>query len=575
MTLFFSKIVLLEFYLRHKFCPLTELLQTIMKKNTLILILLIPFACFSQNENNFDLKTISGFVSSENKILSNVKVFVDQTNRFSITNSKGFFEVAAKTGEVLSFNYFGFKKTIILIEDVTAILNVKMHLKNSLPKLKENKVLKLGGSTIGANPSSFEVLQINGKQLNQKAATLTAAIIQKVPEFFAKRNTYNENIIYLRGAELYGPVTWKIDGVVYDIPIPIYLSEVKDILILNYKTKGCIIKVNTTIDYSKLNDFNYENYFFIAEDYFQNDAVLYKKIKIKKAVYLNEYDKKANSEEVLNTYLQQYATYKNETNYHFNIINYFQEKYKKQNNILKVLSDYEYFSRNNPEDLKGIAYKYQELNETKKAVSIYKKIIALRPEYLQSYRDLANTFLEQKEHRSAWLVYNYYLNKGFKISENDLGEIIASEIISNYNNDKQDDSFKQKIKIKNPNKNIKSDVRLVFEWNTSEAEFILEFVNPNMQVYSIENSIDKNNDLILDQKKKGYTSKEIFIDTLGKGNWKVNATYLGNKQYKPTVFKVTSYYNWGRPNQSKKINVFEFTLQNVKMQLLKLNARLL
>ena len=66
---------------------------------------------------------------------------------------------------------------------------------------------------------------------------------------------------------------------------------------------------------------------------------------------------------------------------------------------------------------------------------------------MQSYRDLANTFLEQKEHRSAWLVYNYYLNKGFKISENDLGEIIASEIISNYNNDKQDDSFKQKIKI--------------------------------------------------------------------------------------------------------------------------------
>jgi tetratricopeptide (TPR) repeat protein len=444
-----------------------------------------------------------------------------------------------------------------------------------VPQLKENKVLKLGGRTIGANISNFEVLQIDGKELNKKAATLTAAILQKVPEFFAKRNNYNENIIYLRGAELYGPVIWKIDGIVYDIPIPIYLFEVKDISILNYKTRGCIIEVNTTIDYAKLKDFNYENHFFTAEDYYQNDAILYKKNKIKKAVYLNEYQKRANSEEVLNTYLQQYSTYKNETNYHFNIINYFQKKYKKQHNILKVLSDYEYFSRNNPEDLKGIAYTYQELNETKKAVSIYKKIIALRPEYLQSYRDLANTFLEQKEHRNAWLVYNYYLNKGFKISENDLGEIIASEIISNYNNDKQNDSFKQKIKIKNPSKNIKSDVRLVFEWNTSEAEFILEFVNPNRQIYTIENSINKNNDLILDQKRKGYTSKEIFIDTLGKGNWKVNATYLGNKQYKPTVFKITSYYNWGRPNQSKKINVFEFTLQNVKMQLLKLNARLL
>jgi len=546
-----------------------------MKKNILILLLLTPFICFSQNENNVKFKTISGFVSSENELLSNVKVFVAQTNRFAITNSKGFFELAAKTGEILSFNYFGFKKTIILIEDVTAILNVKMNLKNNVPQLKENKVLKLGGRTIGANISNFEVLQIDGKELNKKAATLTAAILQKVPEFFAKRNNYNENIIYLRGAELYGPVIWKIDGIVYDIPIPIYLFEVKDISILNYKTRGCIIEVNTTIDYAKLKDFNYENHFFTAEDYYQNDAILYKKNKIKKAVYLNEYHKRANSEEVLNTYLQQYSTYKNETNYHFNIINYFQEKYKKQNNILKVLSDYEYFSRNNPEDLKAIAYKYQERNETKKAVSIYKKIIALRPEYLQSYRDLANTFLEQKEHRNAWLVYNYYLNKGFKISENDLGEIIASEIISNYNNDRQDVRFKQKIKIKNPSKNIKSDVRLVFEWNTSEAEFILEFVNPNRQIYTIENSINKNNDLILDQKRKGYTSKEIFIDTLGKGNWKVNATYLGNKQYKPTVFKITSYYNWGRPNQSKKINVFEFTLQNVKMQLLKLNARLL
>jgi hypothetical protein len=546
-----------------------------MKKNILILLLLTPFICFSQNENDVKFKTISGFVSSENELLSNVKVFVAKTNRFAITNSKGFFELAAKTGEILSFNYFGFKKTIILIEDVTAILNVKMNLKNNVPQLKENKVLKLGGRTIGANISNFEVLQIDGKELNKKAATLTAAILQKVPEFFAKRNNYNENIIYLRGAELYGPVIWKIDGIVYDIPIPIYLFEVKDISILNYKTRGCIIEVNTTIDYAKLKDFNYENHFFTAEDYYQNDAILYKKNKIKKAVYLNEYHKRANSEEVLNTYLQQYSTYKNETNYHFNIINYFQEKYKKQNNILKVLSDYEYFSRNNPEDLKGIAYKYQELNETKKAVSIYKKIIALRPEYLQSYRDLANTFLEQKEHRNAWLVYNYYLNKGFKISENDLGEIIASEIISNYNNDRQDVRFKQKIKIKNPSKNIKSDVRLVFEWNTSEAEFILEFVNPNRQIYTIENSINKNNDLILDQKRKGYTSKEILIDTLGKGNWKVNATYLGNKQYKPTVFKITSYYNWGRPNQSKKINVFEFTLQNVKMQLLKLNARLL
>jgi hypothetical protein len=544
------------------------------KKILVAFVFLIPFIIFSQDESN-KFKIISGFVSFENKTLSNVKVFVTGASRFDITNAKGFFKVKAKTGEALSFNYFGFKKTTIFIEDITTTLNVTMNPVNSLAADKEDKNLKLGGSSIGGQSFDFKVLQIDINKLDKDATSLTAAILERAPILFGKRNAFNENIVYLRGKELYGPVAWNIDGVIYDIPIPIYISEVKNILILNHKIIGCVIKVSTTINYSKLKGFNYGNHFFSEEDFYNNDATLYKDIKISASNSLNEYKKTATSKKALDTYLKQYSKYKDNTNYHLDVFNYFQEKYNDKKSLLKILSDYEAFSEENPEDLKGIAYTYQALNKPKKAASVYKKIIALRPEYLQSYRDLANTFLEQKDHRNAWLVYNYYLNKGFKIANNDIGEIIASEVISNYNYDQQDESFKQKIKIKNPNKNTESDVRLVFEWNTSEAEFILEFVNPEMQVYSIENSIDKNNALILDQKKKGYSSKEIFIETLGKGDWLVNATYLGNKQYKPTIFKITSYYNWGRPNQSKKIKVYGLALQNVKTQLLKLNADLL
>lgn len=132
--------------------------------------------------------------------------------------------------------------------------------------------------------------------------------------------------------------------------------------------------------------------------------------------------------------------------------------------------------------------------------------------------------------------------------------------MSAYNADKENKSSYQKIRIKNPNKTLKSDIRLVFEWNTFEAEFIIEFVNPYMQVYEIENSLGKNSDLIKAHKKTGYSSKEIFITNLKKGDWLVNLTYLGNKKYKPTIFKVTTYYNWGQPNQTEKINVYIFTL---------------
>jgi tetratricopeptide (TPR) repeat protein len=239
--------------------------------------------------------------------------------------------------------------------------------------------------------------------------------------------------------------------------------------------------------------------------------------------------------------------------------------------MLHVLADFEDFSPNNPEDLKGIAYKYQELNEHEKALNVYKQIVKLRPKHRQSYRDLANTYLTLKRYRDAWLTYHYYLNKGFKIEDNDIGEIMASEIIAANNLDKDDKN--QKIKVENPNKNIESDIRLVLEWNTSEAEFILEFVNPNLMPYSVENSSNNNNDLTIDQKKKGYTSKEIFIEDLKQGDWLVNFTYLGNKQYKPTIFKITTYYNWGRPNQSEKITVFDFTQLNKKIELLKLNGK--
>jgi hypothetical protein len=98
-------------------------------------------------------------------------------------------------------------------------------------------------------------------------------------------------------------------------------------------------------------------------------------------------------------------------------------------------------------------------------------------------------------------------------------------------------------------------------------------VNPNLLTYTAENSSNNNNDLIIDQKKKGYTSKEVFIEDLKEGTWLVNLTYLGNKQNSPTIFKATTYYNWGRPNQREKIDVFDFNLQNIKMELLKLNRR--
>lgn len=553
------------------FDALKHQLATTMKNKILLLFVLIPLTFLSQTSEEQNLKTISGFITHKNKALSNVNVFVENTTRFSVSDTKGFYSIKARIGETISFNYVGLQKTNIFIEDVTSVLNINLKQDFNVIKIKSKKVVKLGGSTIGDKAFDFKFIHIKGEELNKNASSLTNALLEKIPEFSVRVNQFGEEIMYLRGKELNGPALWVIDNISYDIPIPIFIDEVIEVIIINHKTNGFTINVKTNIDYTKITGINYDNFYFSEDDDYNYDAVSYKRIKTGNPIYLNKYKKIKKEQDALNLYTETHIEDKNNANYYYTMLNYFEKEKFSKNIFLKVLSDFEVFTSNNPEDLKAIAYKHQEFNEYKKALALYKKIVKLRPKHIQSYRDLANVYLELKDYRNFWVTYRYFLNKGFEIKKNDVDEIIISEMISTYKLDTT--NHHQKIKMVQPLKNIDSDVRLVFEWNTTEAEFILEFVNPDLQVYAIENSAKKNEELIFDQKKKGYTSKEVFIENLKRGNWLVNFTHLGNKQYKPTVLKITTYYNWGRQNQKKKINVFNFTLENTKAQLLKLNRR--
>ena len=203
---------------------------------------------------------------------------------------------------------------------------------------------------------------------------------------------------------------------------------------------------------------------------------------------------------------------------------------------------------------------------------IYKKLMVIRPEHAQSFRDLANAFTHANEYKNAWKIYLYYLKKGFEIKENGIGEIFNTEMKAIYVQRKQKDNIIEKLAFKNNDSLIGNDIRMVFEWNTSEAEFIFEFVNPNKQSFKVNHTLSENSQQILDEKLMGYNSKEFLIEKVGNGDWLINLTYLGNKKYTPTFLKATTYYNWGKSNQREEIKVHELTLKNVKAKLLSLNA---
>jgi tetratricopeptide (TPR) repeat protein len=230
----------------------------------------------------------------------------------------------------------------------------------------------------------------------------------------------------------------------------------------------------------------------------------------------------------------------------------------------------------NPEVLKAIAFHLQTIGRPKEAIEAYERTFKLRPQYAQSYRDLANAYMENDQFKKSWRLYMSYLLQGNDVSSDGIGELIYNEMEWLYFSRKNQTDIKEKFVPKSENLiDFRNDVRIVVEWNSSEAEFDLEFVNPDLRSYVFEHTLAGDQALITDEKQKGYSSAQFFIDDLEDGEWLVNITYKGNKKPEPTYFKISKFYNWGKSTQTKEVAVYKFQNEREKIQLMHFNKALL
>ncbi len=489
-------------------------------------------------------------------------------------------------------------KTIeVLVEDVTTVLNISMKSKdNVLDELlitskkakqkKKPKKLTFGNRNLDTRRVGYSIGYVDGEKLNKSAISIGRALQGKISGFqlivddfgneYAKlRNTGSLNIVRY--------ALWDVDGVVYKYAPPLDLENIKEVAVLKslagvnkYGSEaiGGVILINTKSAYfnNVVKDVNSKENPYTNKEYYNEDAVDINHIETGKPDYYLFFDAAKTVDKAYLKYKEIYSEYKTRSNFHFNVTKYFINTYNNQDYSLKVLSDLEIYANKNPEILKALAYKYQELNSHNKAIDIYKKLMRIRPKHAQSFRDLANAYTHIKQYKNAWKIYRYYLQKGNELEENSIGEIFKTEMNTIYLQRKQEAKIIEKLVLENKDSIIANDVRMVFEWNTSEAEFLFEFVNPNKQSYKVNHTLADNSEQILDEKLKGYNSKEFLINKVNKGDWLINITYFGNKKYDPTFLKVTTYYNWGKTNQKEEIKVHQLALKDVKTKLMTINV---
>ena len=549
------------------------------------------FLSLTVHAQNTIEKEISGIITYEGAPLSNVNILIKNSEKGTSTNNKGVYKIRAKEGDILQFTHINMKAIEVLIEDITTILNISMKAANNeldeviISSKKKNKQTGLypkkpkkissGGFTIDTRRTGYSVRYISGEELNLSGISIGRALQGKIASYKLVVDEFGNEYAKLRDTGTLLTVKyaiWVVDGQVYNFAPPIPLENIKEVAVLRSlagvnrfgsEAVGGAIIINTTVgDFDPVKDVYSEENPYTNKEYYNEDAVAYNLLSSPKSDYIIELESISDSNEAFKKYQELLSEHQDKSGFYLNVANSFKLKYNDFENYKRVLLDSEEYSKSNPEELKIIAYQYQQEGFYENALSVYKKIIKLRPKHIQSYRDLINVYIELKQYKKALNTYNYFFNKGLTIEKNGIGDIMTREA----------EALTSKISKTNLPDEKTLDTRIVFEWSSSEAEFTLEFINPQKQVYKIEHTLSDNSSLILDEKLKGYTSREFVIDGDIGGEWLVNLTYYGNKKYAPTYLKTTVFNNWGRSNEIKKTTVYKMTLKDQKTQLFKINT---
>ncbi len=546
---------------------------------------------FAQNTQE-----VTGYVTSLGTPVVSAKVTVVGTEVMTATDSRGYYTIEVAPRQELQFSYVGLETVTIIVEDVTRTLNVKL-----LPEV--NDLDEVTVTTKNKNQSDFQEefgpngkprkmptamgyistggssAYVKGASLNQAAVDLARAIDGRA----AGLEVNSEGEIYIRAGNSINnniPAIWDIDGTIYTEPPFIDIANVQDILILKSLSQtnrygsmasGGVIVVRTKGAYYAQRKEKVSKTYGNQRVY-SDDAIAMESLITVTPEYQKDLESSSTSEEAFTIYKKSLVNNARDVAFYADVAQYFYDK-NATDKAHSVLSEMETAFETNAEALKVLAYTYEANADRERALAVYKKIFRLRPQYAQSYRDLGNSFAAAENYQKAWLMYMGYMNTTDSLSGIGIDAIVYREMEALYFQHKDKIDADAKFSLPENKSELAYDVRLVFEWNTSEAEFDLEFVNPQNQPYVVNHTLAQSPDRIRDEKLIGYTSEEFLIDNLGSGDWLVNLKYYGNKQFQPTFLKVTTYYNWQQPNQRKMVEVFKLTRQNIKMQLLKLNNR--
>jgi tetratricopeptide (TPR) repeat protein len=293
--------------------------------------------------------------------------------------------------------------------------------------------------------------------------------------------------------------------------------------------------------------------------------------------YINSLRKAKTKNEAYKIYLTQRNEYLKTPSYYVDVSNHFASTFKDYNYSSLILSNIAETDFDNYELLKVYAYQLQYENQYDLSIFFFKRILELRPEDSQSYRDLALAYQNVGKCQKALDLFNSILTG--KIYENGnrrvfegIKLIVQNEIkhlIKKYKNDLDLSKVDKKLIDE-----VNYDIRVVVDWNHNDTDIDLHIIDPSLEECFYSHPKTKIGGNMSPDMTQGFGPEEFTLSKAIKGDYFIKIKYYGDRYQKiesPTFMKVTIYKNYGSNDERKSVEIIRLTKRDDEEIIAKLN----
>ena len=259
----------------------------------------------------------------------------------------------------------------------------------------------------------------------------------------------------------------------------------------------------------------------------------------------------ADPAKAVETYYKLKKEYGQTPSFYVDVADYFFKKGDTEQAIL-VVSNLAELSLEDAQLLRVLAYKLSAYKAYPEAVSISSKVVAIREEEPQSYRDLGLALAQAGEYQQAietlYKVVEHPWDQRFR----DVQLIAMNEINNIINTQKglRTSFIDKRLLKKEP-----VDIRVVLTWDTDNSDMDLWVTDPEEERCYFENRQTYLGSVISPDITQGYGPEEFMLKKAPKGTYKIEVNYYGNrsqKQLLPVSLRITFFTHYGTPQEKKQ-----------------------